>query len=218
MIGGGGQLGSERPARWIAVAQLAVGVLVVGQIEEDRLYHDTIFGAELFGVGLAECHLDGSAVALGGFEGLLGGLDHPLGFAEHGGGVDRAGDAVEHPAVLCTKIRRHVAALFLAADNSEGGDFLERRHEILVQVLSDRRIGQCVHTKRFGVVSSKVGVLELPRDMQNEDKFLLLKSLLAGFGRRFDELDIGAEVAVANHLAWRSRLAFGFLAFGNGKA
>src|SRR5436305_8506187 len=102
---------------------------------------------------------------------------------------------MQHPAVRGAEVRRHVAALLLLIDDLEGGDFLERRDEVFVEILADFRIVQCVHTERFGVVSGKARVFKMAGDVQHEDELFLLLRLPSGLFWAAYELDGGAMVA-----------------------
>src|SRR5436189_190013 len=77
-------------------------------------------------------------------------------------------------AVRGAEVRRHVAALLGLVDDLERADFLERRDEMLVDVLAHFGVVQGAHTERFGVVSGEARVFEVPGDVQHEDKLLRL--------------------------------------------
>jgi hypothetical protein len=73
--------------------------------------------------------------------------------------------------------------LFLPADDAEGGNLLECRYEMTVEIGPYCWVGQCVRTERLGVVSGEAEVLEIPRDVQQEGELALLAGGASGFPR-----------------------------------
>src|SRR5581483_4156979 len=144
-------------------------------------------------------------VALGEVDALLDRLDDPLRLAQHGAGVNGAGHAVKDATVGSAEVGGDVTALLRPADDLEGGDLLERRAEILVDVLADFGIGESVDTQRFGVVSGEVRVLEVARDVEDEDELLVLLGLGGRLSRGVEELN-GCAVAGAGSPLLVSRL------------
>jgi hypothetical protein len=86
---------------------------------------------------------------------------------------------VQHPAIGSAEVGRDVAALFLFADDAEGADALEGGDEMLVEIFAKFRVGQSVHTERFGVVSGIVRFFEMAGDVNHQDEFFVFE----GFGR-----------------------------------
>src|ERR1041384_4400648 len=117
-------------------------------------------------MSLAEDRLERPTVALRFLDRSLGRVHDPLRLAEEGRGIDRPGDGVEHAAVRGAEITGHVAALLLPADDLECRDFLERRHEVLVEELADFWVRKGVDTQRLGIVSGEERVFEMPADVE----------------------------------------------------
>src|SRR5205085_5458917 len=98
-------------------------------------------------------------------------------------------DRMKNAAVGCAKVGGDVASLLLLADDAEGSDALERRDEILLEILAHFGVRQGVHTERLGVVSGELALFEVPRDVQDEDELLLLECPPGGGRRRLLEMN-----------------------------
>jgi len=133
-------------------------------------------------VGLAQGGPVAVVVAVAGGQGQLARLHDPAGLAEQRRRVDRSGDRVQHRAVGEAEIAGDVAACLLAVGYLECADLLERRDEMVVEVLADLVVGQCVRTERFGVVSGELGILQVSREVNEEEQFSLPDRQPGGFG------------------------------------
>jgi hypothetical protein len=58
--------------------------------------------------------------------------------------------------------------LFLVSRFSKGADFLVRRYEKLVQVISNYCVRQCVLPERLRVISRELRIFEIARKVQNK--------------------------------------------------
>src|SRR5262249_5495734 len=172
-------------------------------IERGWLDRQAVLALEPFGVGLAEERLELAAVALGVLHRFLGGFDDPFRFAQYGVGVDRPGDAVQDASVGGAEVAGDVAALFLTADDAEGGDFLEGGDEVFVEVLADFGVGQGVHTGRLGIVSGDARIFKVAGNVQHEAELQLLLGDLGRLAGRIDEINASAVRAAGSLvLAW----------------
>jgi hypothetical protein len=64
------------------------------------------------------------------------------------------------------EITADVATLFLARGELKRADLLERGDEILLQVLADVIIGEGLLTEGLGIVSGKLRIFEIARDVE----------------------------------------------------
>ena len=115
-----------------------------------------MFFSKSLGMMLAELSFERLSVLLRLCQRLFHSFDNPLCFAQQSLGIDRSGNHVEYSAVLSTEIGSYISSLLLLSDDAKRTDLLKGRDEMLVEILADFGIRQCVHTERFGVISRKV--------------------------------------------------------------
>ena len=108
--------------------------------------------------------------------GHLRGFNNPARLAQQYVGLDGTGDRVQHAPLRRAEVTGHVAALFLAAVDRESADLLIAGDEMVVQILADFGIGQCVRTERLGVVSGETRIFKVAGDVHHEQQFVLFQS------------------------------------------
>jgi hypothetical protein len=161
----------------------------------------SIFVVIAFGVGLADVpgveadvHLTGfemGAESLGGFADVGG----PAGFLEQLVRIGLTGDGVDHGRVGKAEIAGDVTAHLLPLNDLKGADLEVGADEVLIEVLRHARIGQGVPTERVGVVSGKLLVFEVARQVDHEDHLLLGAGTLKRLGRLAHEANVGADAS-----------------------
>ena len=117
---------------------------------------------------------------------------------------------VQDAAIGGAEVAGDVAALFLSADDAEGGDFLEGGHEVFVEVLADFGIGQGVHTDASALFQVKRGSSKLPDTCSTKTSFcsfLAICAALLGVATNSMVVPCAPQVASGLSLTINSGLA-----------